>query len=78
MGVFSNFIFFEFDGADGRFTDKVKANQKQLLELKKHHLFSGTENLREAGSETGEVGNGIVPVVFTSIIFDESGEQLFA
>lgn len=77
MGVFSNFIFFEFDGADGRFTDKVKANQKQLLELKKHHLFSGTENLREAGAETGEVGNGIVPVVFTSIIFDESGEQLF-
>lgn len=77
IGVFSNFMFFEFDGSSGDFINKVKTNQKQLFELKKHHLFSGTENLRELGFESGEVGNGIVPVVFTSIMFDEKRGKNF-
>lgn len=78
VGVFSNFMFFAFDGKTQKFSDKLKENQKQLLSIKQHHLFSGTENLRELGKESGELGSDIIPIVFTSLIFEnDSGERAF-
>ena len=67
-GVFSNFIFFAFDGTPRPFSQMLRENQKQLLEKKKHSLYTGTDYLHESGRENSTLGSGVVSVVFTSLL----------
>ena len=67
-GVFSNFIFFAFDGKPCAFLQMLRENQKQLLEKKKHSLFTGTDYLHASGKESSTLGDGVVSVVFTSLL----------
>ncbi len=69
-GVFSNFMLFAINTEENTLKEALVRNQRQLWELKKYHIFSGTENLREYGKQSGELGSGIMPVVFTSLLME--------
>ncbi|MBR0530665.1 MAG: amino acid adenylation domain-containing protein [Ruminococcus sp.] len=71
-GVFSNFIYFAFDGTPRPFLQMLRENQKQLLEKKSHSLYKGTEILHASAKESSTLGSGVVSVVMTSLLGSET------
>ncbi|NRY15324.1 non-ribosomal peptide synthetase [Clostridium beijerinckii] len=78
IGEFSNFLLFKFErNGKESFAELAKKNQKLLWEIKDNCDFSGTEILREIDKCNGNIGTGIVPVVFTSLLENEKSQNPF-
>lgn len=69
VGVCSNFFLFSYENFTGEtLIDTAKRVQKQMWELKENDSFNGNEIIREIYKESGQVGNFVATIVFTSLL----------
>lgn len=78
IGEYSNFILFDFKRNENEsFIEMAEKNQQKLWAAKANSIFTGTELLREIDKINNNIGTGIVPIVFTSILDDSIFDNPF-
>ncbi|MCB8816716.1 non-ribosomal peptide synthetase [Desulfosporosinus shakirovi] len=68
IGETSNFILFDYENFQVPFKSLVKETQHHLYELIENREFTGLDLLREMNRLSGNLGAGVVSIVFTSLI----------
>lgn len=77
LGDFTSLILLEIDfQPDCSFWDSAKQVQKTLLESLEHRHYDGIEFIRELAKFHNMRTQAIMPVVFTSVLFNDGGNQV--
>jgi natural product biosynthesis luciferase-like monooxygenase protein/amino acid adenylation domain-containing protein len=79
IGEAASFTVLEVDNTgDAPFAERAKRLQEQLWSDLDHRFFSGVEILRELAIAQNRLSGSLMPVVFTAIPEDESGQSTYA
>ncbi|WP_245978670.1 non-ribosomal peptide synthetase, partial [Aurantiacibacter xanthus] len=69
LGVFTNLVPLEMRAVrTGTFTQRARAQQRQLAVDLDHRAFSGVDVQRRIAARAGDPAAGLLPIVFTSVL----------
>ncbi|WP_039858259.1 non-ribosomal peptide synthetase, partial [Novosphingobium pentaromativorans] len=75
LGVFTNLVPLEVRAArTGPFTQRARAQQRQLAADLDHRAFSGVDVQRRLAARAGDPSAGLLPIVFTSVLGEAQAE----
>ncbi|WP_321834708.1 non-ribosomal peptide synthetase [Clostridium butyricum] len=73
VGDFTSVILLDVDmGSNKGFIEKAKKTQKTLMEALEHRHYDGVEFIREIAKHNNLSNAAVMPIVFTSMIFDNA------
>lgn len=75
LGEFTNTTLIGFDAMTRSFAEQARSTQLQLLERLEHSAVSGVDVLRQLRQKTGAFSGALMPVVLTSLLIGEEGEE---
>lgn len=75
LGEFTNTTLIGFDRMALSFAKQAHATQFQLLERLEHSAVSGVDVLRQLRRKTGAFSGALMPVVLTSLLIGEEGDD---
>lgn len=72
VGDFTSVMLVEIDfNKTNIFEERVKAIQKEIMQNLEHRHYDGVEFIRELARKKNRIGEPIMPVVFTSMLFND-------
>jgi pyochelin synthetase len=79
IGESASFTVLEIDNrSDDSFAERLQRLQAQLWSDLDHRFFSGIEVLRELALSRNQLSGSLMPIIFTAIPTDETGESTYA
>lgn len=78
IGDFTSLILMKFEMSTGQsMVDRARGIQRTLFEALEHRHYDGVELIRDIARQNQAGNKAIMPVVFTSLLFDDDGDGWF-